>query len=208
MTETTGCDCAKLDERNKKTRKKLREKTDDTDIIGSRNKAEARTGAGTTVSSMCFESGSGARDVRTAHSNNKALNFMKKDLEKGGANSDRKGGKSKLCKKANHKHDTPYNQYSGHTEARLLAGLSRTNGSFPKGGTLTLKIDWRTKGKNGRSSPMPCESCHKLLCAAKKCGVEIYLCDTNNKKKKLTDERCKSYQKLEDALMPKSKNTR
>lgn len=207
MTETTGCDCAKLDERNKEKREALRESSDSKAIVGNPNQAGARTGAGTTVSSSCFQQGSGKADFRTAHNSQKALEVKDNGLEKGGKPSDRAAGRSKLCKEAKHKHDVPYTQKSGHTEARLLAALSNRAGGFPTSGTLTLKIDWRPKSKNGKSSPMPCQSCHKLLCAAAACGVDVYLCDKDNKKKKLSKEHCpaskKSYDKLKATLQPK-----
>lgn len=205
MSESTGCDCAKLDDRNKKKRDSLREQSNAESVVGSRNKAGARTGAGTTVTSMCFKQGSGAPDVRIAHNSQKALEFDK-GLEKGGTTSDREKGRSKLCKKAKHKHKAPYKQYSGHTEARLLAGLSKGTGAFPTSGTLTLKIDWRSGSKNGKSSPMPCTSCHKLLCGAVACGLNVYLCDKNNKKKKLSKKHCPatddSYKELEKTMKP------
>ncbi len=188
MTETTGCDCATLESMNKETRKSLKGKSNAKPVVG-KNSTGKVTGEGTTVSSMCFK-GPKTQILKTAHNSAKALAVRDNGLEKGGAPGDRKAGRSKLCKKAKHKHAPPYNQKSGHTEARLLAALSREPGGFPKSGTLTLKIDWKAKSKKGKSSPMPCKSCHKLLCAAAKCGVTVYLCDKKNKKKKLSKKHC------------------
>ena len=61
---------------------------------------------------------------------------------------------------------------------------------FPAPGTsMTLSInwnrsqfpagDWRNKkdNKDYYVDDQPCSDCHRLLCAAKKCGLEILLCD-------------------------------
>jgi len=183
MSEPSGCPCESLDERNKNARGSIKTKTGKT----AKSKAvtgKGGTGEGTTVSSACYQNGS-TSDVRTAHNSQKALANEDHGLEPGQEADKRKTGESNLCEGSEHKHDTPYNQKSAHTEARLLDGLGK--GGFPTSGTLTLKIDWRPNGKEGASSPMPCRSCHKILCAAKECGVDVFLCDKKNEKKKLTD---------------------
>ena len=77
MNETTGCDCAKLCDRNDKARESIKTKTGkeskDQRVVGPLDETGERTGEGTTVSSMCFQEGSGTPDVRTAHNNQKAL---------------------------------------------------------------------------------------------------------------------------------------
>jgi len=125
---------------------------------------------------MCYQKGSENADIRSAHNNDKALLNHDNGFEKGQDMDKRAKGESNLCEPEEgekYQHAKTGNeiskiQYSGHTEARLLDGLgARESGGFPTSGTLTLKIDWRPKGKGGTSSPMPCTKCHELLCAAK-----------------------------------------
>lgn len=204
MSEPSGCPCESLGERNEKAREspktKTGKETKDKSVVGKNG-----TGEGTTVSSACYQKGSGTADQRTAHNSQKALANADNGFEPGQDADKRKTGESNLCEGSEHKHDTPYNQKSAHTEARLLDGLGKREGGFPTSGTLTLKIDWRPNGEAGGSSPMPCRSCHKILCAAKKCGVDVFLCDENNEKKELTDEHCPadkpdSYEELERTM--------
>jgi hypothetical protein len=77
----------------------------------------------------------------------------------------------------------------GHTEARMVETIFQNNVGGQVSGTLTMKIDWQPSG--GGESCSPCEYCHALLCAAAKCGLEIYFCTKKNKKEKLDkDEDC------------------
>lgn len=203
MSESAGCDCNKLKDRNNKKRKSIKTKTGkeakSKAVVGKKDAEGNPTGEGTTVSSMCYQNGS-TSDVRTAHNSQKALANDDNGLETGQDADKRKTGESNLCPEAEHTHDTPYNQKSAHTEARLLDGLGK-NG-FPTGGTLTLNIDWKPTGESGISSPMPCRSCHKLLCAARKCVDKVFLCDEKGNKQELTDELCEDYQKLKETLQP------
>ena len=210
MTESTGCDCAKLDDRNQKKRSNIKTKSGKESkskaVAGAKDANGVPTGEGTTVSSMCFQPPGGGTKVTSAHNSQKALANTDNGFVEGQDMAKRETGESNLCPEANHTHATPYKQKSGHTEARLLD--ERGKQGFPPGSTLTLKIDWRPSGKGGDSSPMPCTDCHKLLCAAKKCKVNVFLCDEKNEKKELTEEHCDEndgYKKLQDTLQPPTK---
>lgn len=208
MSDTTGCPCEVIDDRNKQRRDSIKTKTGKESkskaVVGKKDANGVATGEGTTVSSMCFSNGSD--NITSAHNSQKALANADNGFVTGQDAAKRKAGESNLCPDAQHKHDTPHNQKSAHTEARLLDDLGRREGGFPTSGSLTLKIDWRPNGESGDSSPMPCRSCHKLLCAARQCVDHVYLCDENNEKKELNDEHCPatkdSYENLEKTLQP------
>jgi hypothetical protein len=220
MSETTGCDCLKLVEMNMKKRKHGSIKTakdkeaQSKAVVGEKDPITKQpTGEKTTISSMCFQKPKTKTIFKTSHNSQKAMVNVKHDLEEGQAVEDRKNKnlKSKLCDEANYTHPNgPKSgtslEYSGHTEARLLDGLGKDG--FPTSGNLTLAIDWRKKGQGGVSSPMPCKTCHKLLCAALDCGIKIWLCDEGHHKQELKKkEHCspannKTYQKLKDTLQP------
>lgn len=207
MSNTTGCPCTALDNRNNDRRDGIKTKTGKESrskaVAGKKDKNGNPTGEGTTVSSMCYSKQSDI--ITSAHNSQKALANDDNGFVSGQDASKRKTGESNLCTKAKHTHDPPYNQKSAHTEARLLDELGK--GGFPTGGTLTLKIDWRPTGGGGASSPMPCRSCHKLLCAAAECVDKVFLCDENNEKKELKKpDHCPanadSYDRLEQTLKP------
>lgn len=157
-------DCEKLSNANEERREELKSKTNDKSLVGARG-----TGKGTTVSSAKVKKG--RRSVtKSAHNNQKAYEKCTKNLEKGGCDSVRSGSKRTLC--GNYTHPDPAVQKSGHAEARILDSL----GSNP--GVVTFNIDWRRKGK--ANSKMPCLSCHRMMCAAEKCGFKIFICGRDN----------------------------
>lgn len=161
-------ECVTLHNENENTRKELKEKTSDKTLVGTDGK-----GKGTTVSSSMFKPiGGGSPTINSAHSNQKAYEKCG-SLAKGGEMEDRKAGKSNLCEEAEHEHASPVAQKSGHAEARLLDELFKGGGA--RSGQITFNIDWRPK--KGKPSKMPCLACHKMICAAKECDVEIYICD-------------------------------
>jgi hypothetical protein len=209
MSHTTGCPCEALDKRNTERREGLKTKTGKESksqaVVGKKDANGEPTGEGTTVSSMCFTAHSDR--MTSAHNSQKALANADNGFVSGQDAAKRKTGESNLCPEAEHKHDPPHDQKSAHTEARLLDDLGKREGGFPTSGALTLKIDWRPNGKGGKSSPMPCPSCHKLLCAAKECGVDVFLCDEKNEKKRLKEgEHCpansESYERLAETMRP------
>lgn len=65
------------------------------------------------------------------------------------------------------------NPHTSHTEPRIVESmLERFDVS---GGTLTLSINWNSKAG---AQDVPCDNCHRLLCAAAACGLNIVLCTT------------------------------
>jgi uncharacterized protein DUF4150 len=189
--------CKELDDQNKATREKMEEKTKDKSLMGATGQQE-----GTTVSSSSFPAGQQGGSVMTAHSSGKALEKLKGQLAPGGDMEDRATGESNLCN--GFKHAPPYKQKSGHTEARLMDDTFAANPGGQLSGQMVINIDWRPKSKPGTSSKMPCEDCHKVLCAAKKCEIQIFLCDKNNKPQELTEEHCPpepaTYQNLQETM--------
>ena len=166
--------CAKLDDANNETRSGLASKSKDKKIVGP-----DKNGAGTTVASSSFTPARGGRSInQTAHNNAKANNFSQNALAEGS------GGKSKVkCPAASHKYLKGMEaQHAGHAEARMVDNVF--TGRKPKG-SMTINVDWIPS--TDPQSKMPCENCLKLLCAAQKCGVDIYLCDKEGKKKKLQE---------------------
>jgi hypothetical protein len=85
----------------------------------------------------------------------------------------------------------------GHTEARIVETIFQNSNGGKVSGTLTMKIDWQPS--SGGSSNAPCEHCHALLCAAAKCGLDIYLCDSENKPQQLNkDDDCQDNLNMKD----------
>lgn len=203
MNDDTGCDCAKLDQRNQDRRSGILTKTEKVStskaVAGEKNADGVPTGAGTTVSSMCV-----GGNTTSAHNNQKALASDKNGFVAGQDADKRATGESNLCPEAEHEHAKPYKQKSGHAEARLFDDLGK-KGITP-GANVTLKIDWRPTGEGGKTRPMPCPSCLKLMCAAMKCDLNIYLCDEKNEKHALDKkEHCESkngYNNLSETLEP------
>lgn len=168
--EVSENDCETLTNANNNAREKLEEKTKDKTLVGVEG-----DGKGTTVSSAKFTPIEGSASLFSAHNRQKAQEKIPEYLVEGGNMEDRKSGKSQLCASANHTHAKPSCQKSGHAEARIFDTLG------DKQGELVLNIDWRPK-KN-RPSKMPCKACHKIICAAKGCGIEVFICGKDNSKK-------------------------
>lgn len=200
-------DCAELDRANQQTRATLESNTDEPTVVGA-----SGTGRGTTVASSKFGGPRGGNvQVRTAHSRQEAMDSAP-DLTEGS------GGKSNVqCEGHKHTHAprkwhpkaTPKGkkghmaQKAGHSEARMIDDAFE-GGAPPPGSQMTFNVDWRAKSKRG-SSKMPCHSCHRMMCAAMKCEIKIFLCDKNNQKKELDPKKhCpaskKTYNKLRDDM--------
>lgn len=125
--------------------------------------------------------GGGRASMTTAHNNHKAVEKCPTPLAEGASDKARAGKESPLCSKSDYKHPDPAIQKSGHAEARLFGELGNAR---PK--TITISIDWQPKTDDG--SKMPCEDCHKMLCAAMEdCGHNISLCDSQGNKQNLKD---------------------
>jgi len=186
-------DCEELEDENSDARTELKNKTKDKTLVGTDGK-----GRGTTVSSAKITSSSVGSGFKTAHSRGKAHEKLPARFEKGGDPADRAAGKSNLCAGSGHSHPSPAMQKSGHAEARIFDGMGPTTG-----GSVTLSIDWKPKSKKS-TSKMPCEDCHKMLCAAEdNCKIEIKLCDKKGKPQKLAGH-CpadqSSYQRLQATM--------
>lgn len=192
-------ECAKLDQENETARDNLAEETEDKTLVGVDG-----DGKGTTVASSRFvPSGGGKATIISAHNNQKAHEFCKENLAKGGNKKDRKTGKSGLCSEADYTHARPRMQKSGHSEARTFDELGRKGILGP--GRITFNIDWRPKDPEAPNSSMPCPDCHKMMCAAaENCDLKIFLCDNNNQKKQLTKKHCPAdpatYQALQETM--------
>ncbi|WP_067278194.1 PAAR-like domain-containing protein [Mitsuaria sp. 7] len=63
------------------------------------------------------------------------------------------------------------NPHTSHTEPRIVESLLQA-GSV-NGGTLTLSINWNSQAG---VQDVPCGHCHRVLCAAAACGLNIVLC--------------------------------
>lgn len=164
-----NADCQELANTNDNIREKLSESTTDKTLVGPEGQ-----GKGTTISSAKFTSSDGATSILSAHNKQKANEKLPEHLVKGGKMEDRNSGKSQLCPEADFTHAKPCCQKSGHAEARILDEIGTKEGS------LTLNIDWRPKTKP--PSKMPCSACHKMICAAKKCNMEITICGKDGSK--------------------------
>lgn len=170
-------DCDELADANEARRQELDEKTTDKTLVGAEGEGE-----GTTVSSVKRTPISGgSTKVRSAHNNQKAQEKCPKTLAKGGSKSVREGAPT-TC---GYTHAKPTMQKSGHAEARLIDELA---GASPR--KMTFNIDWRPK--TGEPSKMPCENCHKMMCAAvtKPCEHKITLCGKDNKPVELSKAHC------------------
>jgi len=177
QAQSTDPECKKLNDANNETRSGLASNSSDKTIVGP-----DKDGSGTTVASSRFKPAKGPAIVQSSHNNKKANNFAPNDLAEGS------GGQSHVnCPGVRHSHAHPRAQKAGHAEARMVDDLFE--GGAPGAGKMTINIDWIPK--NGSPSKMPCEDCHKMLCAAKKCGVQVSLCDSKGKKQELKeDEHC------------------
>ena len=129
-----------------------------------------------------LEAGGEGGFIATAHNSQKAQEFFPSTFESGGSDAVRSGESSTLC--GNYKHPDPAEQKSGHAEARLLDGMER-NAPPTK---LTFNIDWRPN--TGAPSKMPCETCLKMMCAARACGHEIWLCKDDGPPVQVSAKHC------------------
>ncbi|WAC72253.1 hypothetical protein OU995_22240 [Roseateles sp. SL47] len=176
----SSTDCQELDQANQNRRTELANRTSAQRLVGPEKK-----GRGTTVSSVKRTPLSGGRTkFRSAHNNHKALEKCPKTLSPGGSRSVRTGTTPTLC--GNYSHPSPPSwamQKSGHAEARLLDELM--NGAPRR---MTFNIDWRPK--TGKASKMPCDACHRLICAALDCKHEITLCAKGNQPVPINQQHC------------------
>jgi hypothetical protein len=129
----------------------------------------------------------------TGCSNGKAAERVPNGLVAGGSGDVKTGKESALCEPG-YKHAPPAGDCPGaHAEAKIFNELSEMAKGQLKGGSVTLKIDWRYSlpsqpGKTFKSG-MPCRHCYRMLChAATVCKIDIYICDHENKPQKLGDE--------------------
>jgi hypothetical protein len=164
-------ECKELEDQNAETRSGLASNTSDKTIVGPDKDC-----SGTTVASSKFTGGGGTIN-QTSHSRKKAQDYSPHDLAEGS------GGVSKVnCPGTRHSHAKPRAQKAGHAEARMVDDLfAKKAGS----GSMTINVDWVPK--TDPPSKMPCEDCHKMLCAAQKCGVQVSLCAKDGQKKKLEE---------------------
>lgn len=190
----TGKDCEELKEENARDRN---------DLSAKDTKAARRCGeAGTNVN---YNLDGGPDDVTAAaaaHSWKDAAIASPKHLE-GMPFSDRKGlrtnpvdNRSNVdCSEGSSFHYArPADQTSGHAEARIIETIFANSGGGVVNARLTIAIDWLSK-----NSCSPCPSCHALMCAASRCGLEISICDKDNKPQRLTNSDCEDNLDMQDA---------
>jgi hypothetical protein len=188
--EPEKSDCEELDEKNKEEREFFEEAEweDNGEIIEITDKqSDKLSGKSTTITHGKFKPSRGYTRCAVAHNNalaNKKDNRYLKGLDK----KKRKKGKSNLCEKARFKYKRPTMQTTGHTESRIVEDIFSRNPGGEVSGTLLLNIS--LKKRSGQISRLPCSHCHRLLCASKKCGLKIYLCDNSNQPKELTNDCC------------------
>lgn len=177
-------DCKELDQQNKDAREELKDHTGDKALVGKDGKGK---GKGTTVSSGKFTPAEGkGGGIATAHSNQKAVEKCPDRFVKGGSlgtNGTRASGASSI---PGHTHGGPCLQKSGHTEARLFDHFGKvTEGKKINKGKMVFNIDWRPSKRTAKPSKMPCNDCHKMMCAAKAAGVDVKICGNDNKEREV-----------------------
>jgi hypothetical protein len=178
--------CQKLSDQNEKDRERI-ENSD-----RSPSERKALTGGGSTIANFKFTPARGASVTAAGSNRNEASSLDENHFKRGGSEEQRKKKQSGLC--------VPYRYHgqgkrsSGHSESRIVETLFKKRPGSPRPGVLLISVDLKKKqtdlaGENVRSK-MPCGHCHRLLCAAKKCGMRIFLCDANNQPQELTDDMC------------------
>jgi hypothetical protein len=102
-----------------------------------------------------------------------------KVLNKKGKERDAKqAAKTHMCDEAVNNRNFQYtndinirNPHTSHTEPRIVENLLKAGNV--NGGTLTLSINWNSQAG---VQEVPCKDCHRVLCAAAACGMNIVLC--------------------------------
>lgn len=115
---------------------------------------------------------------------------------------DKSSADSNLCDEADFKYETAeISPPCTHAESRIIEDLFSRPGFPAAPTTVTLSInwnrskfpagDWRNKKVNQDYylSDDPCPHCHKLLCAAQACGIDIRICDQQDGKPKTIEEK-------------------
>ncbi len=192
-------DCDELQKRNEEQREDLKKKLGDKEKAGTIRADEQvalqkARGGGTTFSSAKINVGIGAgkqlSGVATACSSGKAFEQSPGGVVQGGSYAQQSGDESVLCDKADFKHAPPAGDTPGaHGEAKLLneiTNLAKKAGGQLAGGSMLVNVDWRYDLKSGTyQSKMPCRHCFRALCAATRCGIEIWFCDADKEPKKM-----------------------
>lgn len=155
-------------------------------------------GGGMTFSSAKVSVGIGGgksiNGVAGGCSNAKAREATSGSLVAGGTPKMRGGREKVLCKEANYSH--PDGGAGSHGETKILNEMTQmakdAKGNL-KGGSVLFNVNWRYNQPDGNvyESGMPCRLCYRAMCAATSCGIEIFLCDKDNKPQPFDpDERC------------------
>lgn len=190
--------CEELDKKNKDEREKavqgLKQEsakpghsaTRQKELKSALSKAE---GGGMTFSSAQVNVGVGGGNslsgVATGCSNAKARECTSGSLVDGGTSDMKNGKEGTLCGDPAYQH--PPGGAGAHGEAKIFNELTqraKAAGGSLQGGSVLLNIDWRYKQPDGHvyESGMPCRLCYRMMChAAQKCGIEIHICDKDNK---------------------------
>ena len=149
-----------------------------------RNKSSDKTlhGKGTTVSSFQGPKGGGS-----AHNRNGAHEKLPNQFVAGGDMSSRHANQSSACPGSGHQHKGV--RASGHAEARILDNLGGQPGKLLIRVSLVKSVD---RNGNAVESRRPCGHCHRAMCAARSCGVDIWLCDQDGNQKQMTADHCRS----------------
>jgi hypothetical protein len=182
----TKKDCKELSDQNEKDRECIEE----SDL--SNGQKEVCTGGGSTITNFNFTPARGAGSSAAGANRNEASSVDENHFKRGADPAKRKKRQSNLC--GPYRYRGQATRSSGHAESRIVETIFSKAPGKAKPGLLLLSVDLKKKqtdvfGDNVRSK-MPCGHCHRLLCAAKKCGVKVFLCDAKNQPKELTDDMC------------------
>jgi hypothetical protein len=197
-SKLTKSDCEELEKKNKQERKKASkglDKASDEDNSATEQKAidgalgKIENGGMTFSSAKVVGAGQGLKGgkingVATGCSNAKARECAGNGVVEGGTPGMRSGEESILCNEADYQHAGGGS--GAHGEAKILnemTQMAKKAGGSLKGGKVLFNVDWQYRQPDGKTyqSGMPCRLCYRMMCAAQKCGIEILLCDANNK---------------------------
>jgi hypothetical protein len=190
-------DCDELGDKNVEERDKLDKNTARKAEYRKLTKADAAAQRKAQTTGMTFSSakvnvgiagGGSLSGTPTGCSSAKAFQRSPGGVVKGGTSDMKQGKEGVLCGMPKYKHTA--GGFGAHAEAKIvndLTEMAQKSGSGTlQGGSMLLNIDWRFKRDNApQGSGMPCEFCFEMLChAAKKCEIDIYICDAEGNPQK------------------------
>jgi hypothetical protein len=147
----------------------------------------------------------GARGTFTASSSGVANAQIPNGRVDGGTAAQRQGQNAKTRRSKAKKHDAkkkeagvlcgqshvhPGGGKGAHAECKIINSMTNKaikRAAQMRGGSVLLNVDWRSSTfSQGDQSGMPCPSCYAMLChAARECGIDVFICDHENKSQQL-----------------------